>query len=483
MSTDYRKSMLKTAKDFHTHLQNVFPHTPTVLQEELLFQFSDFLFQNDVHSLFLLKGYAGTGKTTSISTIVNTLWQTGKKAVLLAPTGRAAKVIANYSERDAHTIHKKIYHPKRVKNGKINFVLKKNTHINTIFFVDEASMISDKSNDQSNFNNVSLLQDLITYVYGGKLCKLVLIGDTAQLPPVKLLVSPALDFDKLTLDYNKEVTEIELTEVMRQQEHSGILANATILRNKLAEFDNSDFKFNINHPDIIRLVDGYEIQDAIYESYDNESIEKTAIIVRSNKRANQYNQQIRSNIRSQESDISTGDFIMVVKNNYFWLEDASEAGFIANGDTCEVLEIFNRKELYGFQFAEAKIKMIDYPKQKPFEVVLLLDTLTSNTPSLAYEDSNQLYQEIAKDYAHLKSKYKIFQSIKENKYYNALQVKFSYAMTCHKSQGGQWQNVFIEKPWLPEGQNIDYWHWLYTALTRAQEKVFLIGYSDDDFIY
>ena len=474
--------MIKTAKTFYSHLREIFPHTPTILQEELLRQFSDFLFGTNEHSLFLLKGYAGTGKTTSISSIVNNLWHTGKKTVLLAPTGRAAKVIANYSERDAFTIHKKIYHPKRAKGGSVNFVLTKNTHTNTIFFVDEASMISDKSDNQSHFKNGSLLEDLITYVYGGKRCKLVLIGDTAQLPPVKLLLSPALSFDKLTLDYNKEVTEIELTEVMRQQEHSGILKNATALRNKLAEFNDTPFKFDINQPDIVRLIDGYEIQDAINDSYDNESIENTAIIVRSNKRANQYNQQIRSNIISQESDISTGDYIMIVKNNYYWLDDTSEAGFIANGDTCEILEIFNRKELYGFQFAEVKVRMIDYPKQKAFEVVLLLDTLMANTPSLSYEDSNRLYQEVAQDYVHLKAKYKIFQSIKENKYFNALQVKFSYAMTCHKSQGGQWETVFIEKPWLPDGENIDYWRWLYTALTRAQEKVYLIGYTDDDFI-
>lgn len=473
--------MIKTASAFHKHLLEIFPHKPTILQEDLLVKFSDFIFNTDAHSLFLLKGYAGTGKTTSISSIVNNLWHTGKKAVLLAPTGRAAKVIANYAERDAFTIHKKIYHSRRAKGGNVNFVLKKNTYTNTIFFVDEASMISEKSDDQTQFNAVSLLQDLMDYVYGGIKCKLVLIGDTAQLPPVKLVISPALDFDKLTLDYNKEVTEVELTEVMRQQEHSGVLQNATVLRDKIASFDTDDFKFDSRQPDVIRLIDGYEIQDAIQESYD-ESHEDTAIVVRSNKRANQYNHQIRSKIRGQESDISTGDLVMVVKNNYHWLDDYSEAGFIANGDSCEVLEIYNRKELYGFQFAEAKIRMIDYPKQKPFEVVLLLNTLTANTPSLTYEDSNKLYHEVAKDYAHLKSKYKIFQSIKENKYFNALQIKFSYAITCHKSQGGQWKNVFIEKPWMPDGQNLDYWRWLYTALTRAQEKVFLIGYTDDDFI-
>ncbi len=474
--------MIKTATAFYKHLREIFPYKPTILQEALLQQFSNFLFESNTQSLFLLKGYAGTGKTTSISIIVNNLWHTGKKAVLLAPTGRAAKVIANYAERDAFTIHKKIYHPRRAKGGNVNFVLKKNTHTNTIFFVDEASMIPEESVGQSNFNSISLLNDLIDYVNTGKMCKLVLIGDTAQLPPVKLRISPALDFSKLTLKYNKEVTEIELTEVMRQQVHSGILMNATSLRNKISELSDIDFKFNLKEPDVIRLEDGYDIQDAIEEAYDGENIEDTAIIVRSNKRANQYNQQIREKIRGQESDISTGDFIMVVKNNYFWLDDYSDAGFIANGDTCEILEIFNRKELYGFNFAEAKIRMIDYPKQKPFEVVLLLDTLRINAPSLSYEDSNKLYHEVAKDYAHLKSKYKIFQSIKENKYFNALQIKFSYAITCHKSQGGQWKKVFVEKPWMPDGQNIEYWRWLYTALTRAQEKVYLIGYTDDDFV-
>lgn len=474
--------MIKTASSFYRHLNDVFPHTPTLLQNELLLQFSKFLFSTDEQGLFLLKGYAGTGKTTSISTLVNNLWHTGKKAVLLAPTGRAAKVIANYSKKEAFTIHKEIYYPKKTTGGKVNFTRKKNKHFNTIFFVDEASMIPDNSDGLANFGKLSLLQDLIDYVYEGKMCKMVLIGDTAQLPPVKLAISPALSFDKLTLDYNKEVLELELTEVMRQQEYSGILQNATSLRNKIATYTDIPFSFDDQQADVVRLIDSYEIEDAINQSYDSGSIEDTAIIVRSNKRANLYNQQIRRNILGQESDISTGDYIMVVKNNYFWLDANSEAGFIANGDTCEILEIFNRKELYGFHFAEAKVRMIDYPNQRPFEVVLLLDTLTLNAPSLTYDESNRLYHEVAKDYAHLKTKYKIFQSIKQNKYFNALQIKFSYAMTCHKSQGGQWKNVFIEKPWLPDGENIDYWRWLYTALTRAQEKVYLIGYGDTDFL-
>ncbi len=472
--------MNQAVKSFYTLLLQKFQHTPTLLQNKMLESFSSFVMDTEQATLFLLKGYAGTGKTTVISTIVNHLWQAKKKAVLMAPTGRAAKVLANYAEKEAHTIHKIIYNPKRSSGGNVSFELKKNVHSHTIFFVDEASMISDKSEDTNVFKNTSVLSDLITYVYSGSHCKLVFIGDTAQLPPVKSLVSPALDFDKLTLEYAKEVIEIELLEVMRQQKNSGILDNATRLREKISDLYSHDFLFNLRHPDIIRLVDGYDIQDAINQSYSKDSIEDTAIIVWSNKRANQYNNQIRTKIMEKEGDISSGDYVMIVKNNYFWLDDTSEAGFIANGDTCQILSIRNRIELYGFHFAEATLRLIDYPKQAPFDVTLLLDTLTVNAPSLTYEDGLKLYNEIAKDYAHLSSKSKIYQSVKENKYYNALQIKFSYSITCHKSQGGQWKNVFIEKPYLPNGQNIEYWRWLYTALTRAQEKVYLIGYNDSD---
>ncbi len=343
-------------------------------------------------------------------------------------------------------------------------------------------MIPDTPSNSKLFENGSLLDDLISYVYSGVYCKLILIGDTAQLPPVRLIISPALDADKLKLNYNKDITEFELDEVMRQHEKSGILINATDLRLILGNNGFSEFKFQLGFPDLIRLEDGYDIEDAINSAYDNIGVEDTAFIVRSNKRANLYNQQIRSKIRGQENEISTGDYVMVVKNNYFWLKDTSEAGFIANGDICEILQIFKIKELYGFRFAEVKIRMIDYPNQRPFEAVLLLDTLASETPSLSYEDSNKLYQEVAKDFTHEKSKYKQLLGIKKSKYFNALQVKFSYAVTCHKSQGGQWKTVFIEQPYLPEGQNIEYLRWLYTAITRAQEKVYLIGFKDEFFI-
>ena len=472
--------MSQSASDFHKELLNKFSYHPTTKQSKLFSLLVDFLFSKNEKSLFLLKGYAGTGKTTTISTLVSSLWKINQKSVLLAPTGRAAKVISVYSKKQAFTIHKKIYFPKKMPNGSVDFVLQNNKHTNTIFIVDEASMIPDRPQNGKLFENGSLLDDLISYVYSGRNCKLILIGDTAQLPPVKLKLSPALEETRLEVDYNKMVHQIELDEVTRQHQNSGILANATLLRTQI-ENNSIYFEFDLNFPDIIRLEDGYDIEDSITGSYDNDGVEDTAIIVRSNKRANQYNQQIRSQIRGQENEISPGDYVMVVKNNYFWLKESSEAGFIANGDTCEVLRIHAIKELYGFKFAEVDIRMIDYPDQKPFETVLLLDTLTSETPSLTYEESNKLYEAVREDYAHEKSKYKQLLAVKKNVFFNALQVKFSYAITCHKSQGGQWKTIFIEQPYLPEGLSKEYFRWLYTAITRAQEKLYLIGFKDDCF--
>ena len=473
--------MIKNPANFNKELQQKFPHTPTNKQGELLKLLSNFIFNEDKNTLFLLKGYAGTGKTTTISTFVNSLWSAQKKSVLLAPTGRAAKVISVYSKRPAYTIHKKIYFPKKQANGGVDFVLQQNKHRNTIFIVDESSMIPDSRQNQKLFENGSLLDDLINYVDKGQNCKLIFIGDTAQLPPVKLTLSPALDADTLSIDYQKNVIEIELDEVMRQHENSGILANATQLR-FLIQNDGANFKFDLDFPDIIRLEDGYDIEDALVLAYENDGVEDTAFIMRSNKRANQYNQQIRLNIRGQENEISAGDFVMVVKNNYFWLKESSDAGFIANGDICQVLKILSIKELYGFKFAEVELRMIDYPNMPAFETVLLLDTISSESPSLTYEESNKLYQAVKEDYADEKSKYKQFLAIKKNIYFNALQVKFSYAMTCHKSQGGQWKTVFIEQPYLPNGVSKEYFRWLYTAVTRTQEKLYLIGFKDEFFL-
>ena len=471
-----------TSSQFYSLIKQHFPFTPTAKQNILLLQLSEFIFKEGDNNIFLLKGYAGTGKTTIIGTLVNNLKHADKYAVLMAPTGRAAKVISNYSKKEAFTIHKKIYFPKKEQGGGVKFVLQPNKHRNTIFIVDEASMIPDTPSDSKLFANGSLLDDLMQYVYQGHNCKLLLIGDTAQLPPVKLDISPALDETVLSLTYNKEVTKIELDEVMRQGQDSGILENATLLRETIASNFFESFQFNIQgFPDIVRLVDGYDIMDAINDSYSTLGNEEMAIIVRSNKRANLYNQQIRSRILFNENELSAGDYLMVVKNNYFWLKPTSEAGFIANGDIIEVLEIFSIKELYGFRFAEVKIRMVDYPIMIPIETVLLLDTINAETPSLPYEDSNRLYQEVQKDYEDETSKYKKYLKTKSNPQFNALQVKFSYAITCHKSQGGQWNTVFVEQPYLPEGIDRDYLRWLYTAVTRAKEKLYLIGFPDDFF--
>ncbi|MBS9463682.1 AAA family ATPase [Flagellimonas sp. 389] len=460
-----------------------FPHAPTIKQQVALEKLSKFVLNTKQEEVFLLKGFAGTGKTTLVGTIVNSLWKVKMSAVLMAPTGRAAKVMSVYSGNKAFTIHKKIYFPKKQTGGGIQFVLAPNKHLNTLFIVDEASMIPDTPADSKLFENGSLLDDLMFYVYSGHNCKLLLIGDTAQLPPVKLDLSPALEEQRLSLNYNKEVECLELDEVMRQTSDSGILYNATNLREQLQSFFFEEFKFEVNpFKDIIRLIDGTEIQEAIDTAYNQNGKEETAIIVRSNKRANLYNQNIRERILFLDNEIAVGDFMMVVKNNYFWLRPNSEAGFIANGDIIEILELFSIVELYGFSFAEVKVKMVDYPNQKPFETVLLLDTINAETPSLSYEEGNRLYQEVLQDYAHEKSKYKRFMGVKNNKYFNALQVKFSYAITCHKSQGGQWNTVFVEQPYLPNGVDKDYLRWLYTAVTRSKEKLFLIGFKDDFFV-
>ncbi|MBE7646348.1 AAA family ATPase [Tenacibaculum finnmarkense genomovar ulcerans] len=473
--------MITLASKFYEEVIKGFPYKPTIKQDLLLNKLADFIFDTNNNTLFLLKGYAGTGKTTIISSVVHNLEKANKKAVLLAPTGRAAKVISGYSKKKAFTIHKKIYFSKKQGAGAMSFVKQPNKHSNTIFIVDEASMISDAQQNSKMFENGSLLDDLISYVYSGKNCKLVFIGDTAQLPPVKLTLSPALDADKLSYSFDKNVFEIELDEVVRQQQNSGILANATDLR-MLIQYGASDFQFDVKYPDIIRLEDSYDIQDAITSAYDGDvGVEDTAFIVRSNKRANQYNNQIRTEIRGQENEISTGDYVMVVKNNYFWLKESSSAGFIANGDICEVMRINSIKELYGFKFAEVEVRMIDYPDIPNFETVLLLDTLSSESPSLTYEQSNKLYEAVKEDFAD-QTKYKQFLEVKKNKYFNALQVKFSYAMTCHKSQGGQWNTVFIEQPYLPDGPSVEYLRWLYTAVTRAQNKLYLIGFKDDCFL-
>ncbi|MEL6305555.1 MAG: AAA family ATPase, partial [Bacteroidota bacterium] len=472
-----------TPSTFLGKLEERFPYELTLKQRLALGKLSEFVFHKSNDRLFVLKGFAGTGKTTIIGTLVSSLWKVKMASVLMAPTGRAAKVMSLYSKTQALTIHKKIYFPKKQKGGGVQFVLSPNKHRNTIFLVDEASMISDTPADSKLFENGSLLDDLMQYVYSGHRCKLILIGDTAQLPPVKLTMSPALDENQLGLQYNKQVDCLELDEVMRQSDSSGILHNATNLRTQIQDGFYEEFRFNLDgFTDLVRLQNGPDILEAIEDAYRQDGKEDTVIVVRSNKRANLYNQNIRERILFLENQIAVGDYMMVVKNNYFWLKTSSEAGFVANGDIIEILELFAIKELYGFTFAEVRVQMVDYPNQRPFETVLLLDTINAETPSLSYEDGNRLYQEVLADYQHETSKYKQFLGVKNNKYFNALQVKFSYAITCHKSQGGQWQTVFVEQPYLPNGIDKDYLRWLYTAVTRSQSKLYLIGFKDDFFV-
>ena len=450
-------------------------------QELWVGEVSEFVTKKKDDNILILRGYAGTGKSSMIALLVGSLSVVGQRAVLLAPTGRAAKVLSAYSKKKAFTIHKKIYFS-NAEGGQVRFRLKNNTHRNTLFIVDESSMIGEDSSGSRIFDRGSLLHDLVQYVEGGDNCKLIFVGDTAQLPPVHLILSPALNPEKLEYEFNKTVPVHELEEVVRQQLDSGILYNATRLREFIASEDTSQFIFQMeDFPDVVRLQDGNEFMELLSGALQKDVEDSTVLIVRSNKRANQYNQSIRQRILFLESDLAIGDSLMVVKNNYHWLSEEDPAGFIANGDTLRVQKIHTYKELYGFKFAQVTVQMADYPDQDPFETTLLLDTLHANTASLSQEQSQQLYQKVNEDYAHITSKYKRLQKVKENPYFNALQVKYSYAITCHKSQGGQWREVFVEMPYLAEGPSVAFYRWLYTALTRAQEKLYLIGFSKNYF--
>jgi exodeoxyribonuclease-5 len=460
-------------------LNNKFPFEPTSQQTEVIKQLSEFVENSSSNSLFLLKGYAGTGKTTLVSSLINSLWSVGKKVVLLAPTGRAAKVLSVYSKKSAFTIHKKIYWMRTNSQGNTYVTLQENKHTNTIFVVDEASMIPDASD--KGFGGRVLLDDLIEYVYSGVMCKLILIGDTAQLPPVHLDISPALDENLLGITYRKDVYSAELTQVVRQQSTSMVLENATHLRDKISanDFDTPHIKCN---SEVARLDVGMDIQEALEDAYSNSGVEGTVVICRSNKRANLYNQQIRARIRGLEDDISTGDFLMVVRNNYFWLPEGSKVGFIANGDMVEVMRIYEINELYDCRFARISVRLVDYPDEENLECIVLLDTLTSETPAMTYEEYKKLYDEVAKDYADIPKRAQRNKEIKQNPYFNALQVKFAYAITCHKSQGGQWENVFVEQGYFTSDMlSKEYFRWLYTALTRTTKKLHLINFKKEFF--
>ena len=452
---------------------------PTKLQEKALKMLSNFVEDINERGIFLLKGYAGTGKTTLVSSLVKSLLPMGKKSVLLAPTGRAAKILSLYSKKTAFTIHKKIYWFKTNSFGNSFLSLQENKHTNTIFIVDEASMIPD--NSEKGFGGRNLLDDLIEYVYCGVNCKLILVGDTAQLPPVHLEVSPALNKKILLDNYQKDVLEIELTQVVRQQSDSSILSNATSLRDLIRK-NSSTYPSIDCINDVVKLNEGIDIQDALEDSYSLDGVEETVVVCRSNKRANLYNQQIRARIRFQEDEISVGDFIMVVRNNYHWLPSTSKAGFIANGDTAEVLRIYEFNDLYEFRFARILIRLIDFPDMEDLEVVILLDLLQNDSPGLSFDQYKKLFSNVEKDYSDIPKKYERMKEIKKNPFLNALQVKFAYAVTCHKSQGGQWKNVFVEQGFFNDDMlNKEYLRWLYTAFTRATSKLYLINFKKDFF--
>ena len=472
-----------TPEKFRLQLEASFGFEPTESQRLWFPAITNFIFSKKQNSAFLLKGYAGSGKTTLISALVKDIQKASYKIILMAPTGRAAKVMATYSKISARTIHKQIYYPKAEKGGKMSFQLKSNKYKKTLFVIDEASMIGDDRQNVKLFENGSLLHDVIQYVNNGEQCKLLFVGDQAQLPPVHLDLSPALDEEELRQFHFDEVYSVELEGVVRQKKDSGILKNATQLRVDLNQGVFDQFKFDvIATDDILYTNNGMDVFEAIESAFAESGIDQTVFIVRSNKRANSYNENIRRRILGLEDELSVGDQLMVVKNNYFWLAPESAPGFIANGDVIKILSIHSRKELYGFSFAEVSVKLADYPDEKPFDTVLLLDTLKAETASLSYEDGNRLYQAVLEDYVSERSKFKQFLKVKNNRFFNALQVKYSYAMTCHKSQGGQWEHVFIEKPYLADGPNRDYLRWLYTAMTRASKRLYLLGFPNEDFI-
>jgi exodeoxyribonuclease-5 len=456
-------------------------NSPTDDQSLALKKIAGYICDNNNDVIFLMTGYAGTGKTSVISSIVKTLDLLRMRSVLLAPTGRAAKVLSSYAGRQAFTIHKKIYRQKSSRDGLGSFSLDRNLHKDTFFIVDEASMVSNISGDSSLFGSGRLLDDLIEYVYSGTECKLILVGDTAQLPPVGSTLSPALDLSSLG-EYGFGVISCELKQVVRQSETSGVLMNATRVRLQVAEGDLVHPSIDcLNYNETLRIT-GEELIDEISTAYGSCGMEGTIIVVNSNKQANRYNQGIRNRIFFREEEISPGDMVMVVKNNYSIIEEDEEgAGFIANGDIAEVRKIKKYEERYGFRFADMVLKFPDYNLE--IDTKVMMDVLHLDTPALPTDKNKELYQNILADYLNIKTRRKQFEAVRKDPYFNALQIKFAYAVTCHKAQGGQWERVFIDQGMFNRnGITIDYLRWFYTALTRSTDKVYLVNFSDDFFV-
>ena len=456
-----------------------FSYKPTLEQENAIKKLADFLFTPKMDEIFLLRGYAGTGKTSLVGALVKTLCQLEQKCVLLAPTGRAAKVFSYYADQPAYTIHKKIYRQKSFSNETDNFSVNDNLHQHTLFIVDEASMIANEGLSGAMFGTGRLLDDLIQYVYAGVGCRLMLIGDTAQLPPVGEEESPALSPDILK-GYGLVVYESCLTEVVRQMHDSGILWNATELRRYIAEEDYFTLPpIRVEGFPDVKVVNGNELIETIDECYNKVGMDETIVVCRSNKRANIYNKGIRNMILYREEELESGDLLMVAKNNYFWSEQCKEMDFIANGDIAVVRRVRHEREMYGFRFVDAILTFLDYDDVE-LEVKLMLDTLHTDTPALPKEMNDKLFYSVLEDYADITTKRERMKKMKADPYYNALQVKYAYAVTCHKAQGGQWKRVFLDQGYMTEDMlSPDYFRWLYTAFTRATETLYLVNWPKE----
>ncbi len=459
-----------------------FPYQPTPEQEFALKSLSGFLLAPRNEAVFLLRGYAGTGKTSLVAALVRTLDKLQQKSVLLAPTGRAAKVFSAYAQHPAFTIHKKIYRQQSFSNEMNNFSVNDNLTTHTLYVVDEASMISNEGLSGSMFGTGRLLDDLVQFVYSGQGCRLLLMGDTAQLPPVGEEQSPALFADVLK-GYGLEVLEADLTQVVRQEQQSGILWNATRLRQLIAEESCYSLpKIRITGFADIKVLPGNELIDELSSCYDCDGPDETIVICRSNKRANIYNSGIRAQVLWREDELNTGDLLMVAKNNYFWTGKEKEMDFIANGETAVVRRMRRTREMYGFRFADVTLS---FPDRDDFEleVNLLLDTLHTDAPALPKADNDRLFYTVLEDYSDVSSKRERMKKMKADPYYNALQVKYAYAVTCHKAQGGQWKNVFLDQGYMTDDLlTPDYFRWLYTAFTRATGTLYLVNYPKEQIL-
>ncbi|MCS2587076.1 AAA family ATPase [Bacteroides fragilis] len=456
-----------------------FSYQPTFEQEIAVKSLSEFLLSTANDTVFVLRGYAGTGKTSLVGALVKAMDKLQQKSVLLAPTGRAAKVFSAYAGHPAFTIHKKIYRQQSFSNEVSNFSINDNLTTHTLYIVDEASMISNEGLSGSMFGTGRLLDDLVEFVYSGVGCRLLLMGDTAQLPPVGEEQSPALATEALK-GYGLNVIEVDLTQVVRQVQSSGILWNATQIRQLIAEDECFSLpKIKVSGFPDIQVVRGDELIDTLTGCYEKDGMDETIVVCRSNKRANIYNKGIRAQILYREDELNTGDLLMVAKNNYFWTEKYKEMDFIANGEIAVVRRVRRTRELYGFRFAEV---LLAFPDQNDFELEanLLLDTLHSDAPALPKTENDQLFYSVLEDYVDITVKRERMKKMKADPHYNALQVKYAYAVTCHKAQGGQWQNVFLDQGYMSdEYLTPDYFRWLYTAFTRASKTLYLVNYPEE----